>query len=80
MLAVVTRCVLFITDVSYYMYFRAKVQILRKGVDMKARIKTILHFIAIMKVVCLYSVCLDTHTHIHTHTHTHTHTMYTKSL
>ena len=29
---------------------RTKVQILRKGVDMKARIKVLLHFIAIMKV------------------------------
>ena len=31
--------------------FRTKVQILRKGVDMKTRIKVLLHFIAIMKVI-----------------------------
>ena len=50
--------------------YRTKVQILRRGVDMKVRIKTMLHFIAIMKV----TYTLHAHPHVHVmHAHTHVH-------
>ena len=47
--------------------FRTKTRILERGVDMRVRVKVVLHFVGIMKV----------HVHINTfffiiHTHTHT--------